>query len=102
MRIVRVQERHPVLIHALLDIWERSVKATHLFLSDGEIENIKEYVPRALMGVENLTVAEMKTASPSPSWERKAERWKCCSSPRKKGARVWASAFSAMGSAILA
>ena len=58
MRIVRVQERHPVLIHALLDIWERSVKATHLFLSDGEIENIKEYVPRALMGVENLTVAE--------------------------------------------
>ena len=58
MRIVRVQERHPVLIHALLDIWERSVRATHLFLSDGEIESIKEYVPRALMGVENLTVAE--------------------------------------------
>ena len=48
MRIVQVQERHPVLIHALLDIWERSVRATHLFLSDGEIESIKEYVPQAL------------------------------------------------------
>ena len=39
MRIVRVQERHSVLIYALLDIWERSVRATHLFLSDGEIEH---------------------------------------------------------------
>ena len=58
MRIVQVKERHSVLIYALLDIWERSVRATHLFLSDGEIESIKEYVPQALMGVENLTVAE--------------------------------------------
>ena len=64
MRIVRVQERHPVLIHALLDIWERSVRATHLFLSDGEIENIKEYVPQALMGVENLTIAENEDGQP--------------------------------------
>ena len=64
MRIVQVQERHPVLIHALLDIWERSVRATHLFLSDGEIESIKEYVPRALMGVENLTVAENEDGQP--------------------------------------
>ena len=43
MRIVRVEERHPILIRALLDIWQRSVRATHLFLSDGEIESIKEY-----------------------------------------------------------
>ena len=64
MRIVQVQERHPRLIRALLDIWERSVRATHLFLSDGEIENIKEYVPRALMGVENLTVAENEDGRP--------------------------------------
>ena len=65
MRIVQVQERHPILIHALLDIWERSVRATHLFLSDGEIENIKEYVPRALMGVENLTIAENESRRPT-------------------------------------
>ena len=53
-----------VLIHALLDIWERSVRATHLFLSDGEIESIKEYVPRALTGVEALTVAEDEGGRP--------------------------------------
>ena len=64
MRIVQVKERHPVLIHALLDIWERSVRATHLFLSDGEIESIKEYVPRALTGVEALTVAEDEGGRP--------------------------------------
>ncbi len=34
MRIVQVQERHPRLVRALLDIWERSVRATHLFLSE--------------------------------------------------------------------
>ena len=102
MRIVQVQERHPRLIRALLDIWERSVRATHLFLSDGEIESIKEYVPRALMGVENLTVAENEDGQPVAFMERKAERWKCCSSPRKKGARAWASASSAMALRILA
>ena len=64
MRIVQVKERHSVLIYALLDIWERSVRATHLFLSDGEIESIKGYVPQALMGVENLTVAENESSRP--------------------------------------
>ena len=64
MRIVRVEERHPILIRALLDIWQRSVRATHLFLSDGEIESIKEYVPRALTGVEALTVAEDEGGRP--------------------------------------
>lgn len=64
MRIVQVQERHPRLIRALLDIWERSIRATHLFLSNGEIESIKEYVPRALTGVETLTVAEDEGGQP--------------------------------------
>ena len=64
MRIVQVKERHSVLIYALLDIWERSVRATHLFLSNGEIESIKEYVPQALMGVETLTVAENESSRP--------------------------------------
>ena len=64
MRIVQVKERHSVLIYALLDIWEWSVRATHLFLSDGEIESIKEYVPQALTGVETLTVAENESGRP--------------------------------------
>ncbi len=64
MRIVQVQERHPRLVRALLDIWARSVRATHLFLSNGEIESIKEYVLRALTGVETLTVAENESSRP--------------------------------------
>jgi len=42
----------------LLGIWEDSVRATHLFLSDAEVLKIKEYVPRALEGVEHMIIAE--------------------------------------------
>ena len=102
MRIVRVQERHPVLIHALLDIWERSVRATHLFLSDGKIESIKEYVSRALMGVENLTVAENEDGQPVAFMGTESGTLEMLFIAPEERARVWASAFSAMGSAILA
>lgn len=34
------------------------MQATHLFLSDSEIEKIKEYVPQAIGEVEHLVVAE--------------------------------------------
>ena len=40
MRIVEMKERNSELIENLLDVWENSVKATHLFLSDDEINNI--------------------------------------------------------------
>ena len=43
-----MQEWTPVLISRLLEVWVGSVRATHLFLSDGEIKSIKEYVPQAL------------------------------------------------------
>ncbi|MDO4469382.1 MAG: GNAT family N-acetyltransferase [Bacillota bacterium] len=58
MKIIEVKERSPVLIQNLLDVWESSVKATHLFLSIDEINNIKEYVPQALQCVQSLVVAE--------------------------------------------
>lgn len=58
MKILEITDRTPDLINRLLEIWEASVRATHLFLSDEEIKNIKEYVPQALNGVEHLLVAE--------------------------------------------
>ena len=58
MKILEITDRDPDLINRLLEVWEASVRATHLFLSDGEIKNIKEYVPRALNGVEHLLIAE--------------------------------------------
>lgn len=58
MRIVEIQERTPLLVQQLLDIWEGSVRATHLFLSDSEIEKIKEYVPQAVRKIPHLLVGE--------------------------------------------
>lgn len=56
MKILEITDRTPDLINWLLEIWEASVRATHLFLSNEEIKNI--YVPRALNGVEHLLIAE--------------------------------------------
>lgn len=63
MKIYEVQER-TALLPTLLKIWEASVRATHLFLSDAEVKQIKEYVPQALSGVEHLIVAEDESGKP--------------------------------------
>lgn len=41
MKIIETTKRTPDLIQQLLAVWEKSVRETHLFLSDAEIENIK-------------------------------------------------------------
>ena len=64
MRIIEVNDRTSTLINELLEVWEDSVKATHLFLSNEEIENIKRYVPKALNGVEHLIIIENETDQP--------------------------------------
>ena len=55
--IMEVKERTQELIDKLLEVWESSVRATHLFLSDSEIDSIKEYVPQALGGIAHLIIA---------------------------------------------
>ena len=57
MNIVEVGERTPELIGRLVEVWEASVRATHLFLSPAEIDQIKQYVPQALKEVSHLVVA---------------------------------------------
>ena len=56
--IHEAKNRGADLIHSLLTIWESSVRATHLFLSDSEIENIKQYVPQALQNISHLLIAK--------------------------------------------
>ena len=58
MKISVIETRTPQLLDVLLRLWEDSVRATHDFLSGGEIEKIKAYVPEALRGVRTLAVAE--------------------------------------------
>ena len=60
MKICEVQKRTPRLLEQLLNIWESSVRATHLFLSDAQINEIKKYVPQALDGVKHLIIAERR------------------------------------------
>lgn len=64
MKIIDVKYRTAALVEQLLNVWESSVKATHLFLSDDEISNIKQYVPQALNNVPVLVVAENETGKP--------------------------------------
>lgn len=58
MKIYEIKNSNEKLLEELLEIWEYSVRATHLFLSNEEINKIKEYVPKALENVEHLVVAE--------------------------------------------
>ena len=64
MKIYEVNERPNILLQELLQVWERSVRATHLFLSDEEVKAIKNYVPQALSGIAHLLVAENEAGTP--------------------------------------
>ena len=66
MKILEIKEKDSTLIQNLLNVWESSVKATHLFLSDDEIKNIKQYVPRAILEIL------------SDLWGFQTNRLKCC------------------------
>ncbi len=63
MKIYEVHDRAP-LLPALLSVWEASVRATHLFLSDAEVKAIKKYVPQAMQNVAHLVVAKNDRGEP--------------------------------------
>ena len=64
LNIKEIKDRNSSLINQLLEVWEDSVKATHLFLSNEEIKNIKEYVPQAIFGVSHLVIIENESHQP--------------------------------------
>ncbi len=64
MKVIEIADRTAPLMEQLLKVWENSVKATHLFLSEGEIENIRKYVPQALKEIPFLIVAENEEQIP--------------------------------------
>ena len=64
MKIAEVSARPPQLVQQLVEVWQRSVQATHLFLSVSEIAAIRTYVPQALCGVEHLIVAQDESGTP--------------------------------------
>ena len=64
VQIIEVQERTDELVDQLLDVWERSVRATHDFLTEAGVERIKGYVPDALRGARRLFVARDADGKP--------------------------------------
>ncbi len=64
LKIIKIEERTASLIENLLQVWENSVRATHLFLSENEINNIKQYVPQALRDIPILVIAENEDGMP--------------------------------------
>ena len=57
MKITEIENRTDNLLAGLLELWEKSVRATHLFLSESDIQNIKKYVLDALKNVGHLIIA---------------------------------------------
>ena len=58
VKVKETGKRTAQLLEQLTALWEKSVRATHLFLSDDEIAVIKGYVPQGLADVSRLVVAE--------------------------------------------
>lgn len=88
MKIIEVKDRTSKLLEKLLEIWEDSVKVSHLFLSNEEINSIKKYVPQALNEVEHLIILEDENSIPVAFMgieNRKLEMLFIKSSERKKG-----------------
>ena len=54
--IIEIKDRNDTLIGTLVEVWQESVKATHLFLSADEIAMIRQYVPDAIREVPHLFV----------------------------------------------
>ena len=51
------KQRTNALIESLTQLWESSVRASHDFLSDADINSLKPYVREALKSIETLVVA---------------------------------------------
>ena len=58
IEIIEITERSRELTQRLLEVWESSVRVTHLFLSEEELKDIKKYVPQALREVPVLVAAK--------------------------------------------
>ncbi|MFC6176122.1 GNAT family N-acetyltransferase [Companilactobacillus huachuanensis] len=64
LKIVPVTKRDTLLIAQLTVIWENSVRATHSFLSENNIQDFKNSMPKFLMEVSHLIIALDKNNQP--------------------------------------
>lgn len=85
--IKKCEKERGSLVDRLVAVWESSVRETHLFLSEEEIQRIKTYVPYALNGVTHLIVAEHEPECPVAFMGVEGQRLEMLFlSPDKRGA----------------
>ncbi|WP_069987264.1 GNAT family N-acetyltransferase [Massilioclostridium coli] len=60
MEIQEVSHVNESLIQELSQIWEKSVRATHLFLTEADIQKISSYLPDAFRSVSHLAIAKLE------------------------------------------
>lgn len=58
IRYIPPSERDSGLLNKLTALWEASVRATHHFLREADIRNLKPYVTEGLAGIRHLYVAD--------------------------------------------
>ena len=88
MKIIEVRNRTETLIHKLCIVWKKSVRETHLFLSEYEIEKISKYIPSALKGIDRLMIISNSSNEPVGFMgieERKLEMLFILPEERRKG-----------------
>ena len=57
MEIKEINNRDESLIKQLYQVWESSVRSTHLFLSEADIASISRYIPLAIKKIPILVIA---------------------------------------------
>lgn len=78
MEIIEAKYRNTLLIEQLLNVWESSVIATHTFLQEKDIKNIKKYVPNLLQSVSHLIIAVNEKNLPIAFMGWRKRNLKCC------------------------
>ncbi len=61
MKIYEIKERDEIIIDKLYKLWERSVRYSHLFLTEDDIKNISKYVKPAIINIKHLIAAEYES-----------------------------------------
>lgn len=71
MKEIKKEDRNDNLIQELVKVWENSVRATHKFLSNGVILEIKKYVPEAVLIILQLMKIILKQKAFMNIWDLK-------------------------------
>lgn len=77
MEIIKITERQPELLEALVLIWEDSVRQTHTFLEEADIEALRPLVRQGLEFIPELWVLKAADNVYKGFMGIDGKNWKC-------------------------